>query len=118
MPTPQEVERAREWRRDWMVQHRELAVVTQVHEPEIMLKPEWLDEMLADYHAASCAEERRRRQDGKTHWPGCWKDHLDCAVENVQRLVKAATEVERISSRDHNAWAELREALAPFKEEK
>jgi hypothetical protein len=117
-PISQEVERAREWRRDWMVQHRELAVVTQVHEPEIMLKPEWLDEMLADYHAASCAEERRRRQDGKTHWPGCWKDHLDCAVENVQRLVKAATEVERISSRDHNAWAELREALAPFKEEK
>jgi hypothetical protein len=62
------------------------------------------------------AEERRRRQAGKTHWPGCWKDHLDCAVENVQRLVKAATEVERISSRDHSAWAELRSALDALKE--
>ena len=105
------------------------------------------------------AEERRRRQAGKTHWDGCWKDHLDCAVEKIEareaeaktasavvnpyphnskerdlfnegffagylkdseaekvrRLVKAATEVERISSRDHNAWAELRSALDALK---
>jgi hypothetical protein len=73
-------------------------------------------DLLAAYHAHASAEERRRRQAGKTHWPGCWKDPLDCAVENVQRLVKAATEVERISSRDHSAWAELRSALDALKE--
>jgi hypothetical protein len=41
--------------------------------------------IIAAYHAHASAEERRRRQAGKTHWDGCWKDHLDCAVENVQR---------------------------------
>jgi hypothetical protein len=34
--------------------------------------------IIAAYHAHASAEERRRRQAGKTHWDGCWKDHLDC----------------------------------------
>ena len=106
MPTPEEVERAREW----METQRNTGIFSSQHED--------VYDLLAAYHAHASAEERRRRQDGKTHWPGCWKDHLDCAVENVQRLVKAATEVERISSRDHNAWAELRSALGALKEEK
>jgi hypothetical protein len=46
-----------------------------------------------------------------------WCEECFGEAEKVRRLVKAATEVERISSRDHNAWAELRSALAPFKEE-
>ena len=40
----------------------------------------------ASVHAHASAEERRRRQVGKTHWDGCWKDHLDCAVEKIEEL--------------------------------
>ena len=32
------------------------------------------------------AAERRERQSGRTHWEGCWRDHLDCAVAEVERL--------------------------------
>lgn len=24
--------------------------------------------------------------DGRTHWEGCWRDHHDCAVAEVERL--------------------------------
>lgn len=24
--------------------------------------------------------------DGKTHWEGCWREHLDCAVARVEEL--------------------------------
>lgn len=25
--------------------------------------------------------------DGRTHWEGCWRDHHDCAVAEVERLL-------------------------------
>lgn len=33
--------------------------------------------------------------DGRTHWEGCWRDHLDCAVARVEAL-----EAERDRLRD------------------
>jgi hypothetical protein len=42
------------------------------------------------------AEERRRRQAGKTHWPGCWKDHLDCAVEKIETAEADAEKYRRL----------------------
>jgi hypothetical protein len=27
--------------------------------------------------------------DGRTHWEGCWREHRDCAVAEVERLRKA-----------------------------
>jgi hypothetical protein len=74
MPTPEEVERAREW----METQRNTGIFSSQHED--------VYDLLAAYHAHASAEERRRRQAGKTHWDGCWKDHLDCAVEKIEEL--------------------------------
>ena len=73
-PISQEVERAREW----METQRNTGIFSSQHED--------VYDLLAAYHAHASAEERRRRQAGKTHWPGCWKDHLDCAVEKIEEL--------------------------------
>ena len=42
--------------------------------------------MAADKLLALLDAERRERQSGRTHWEGCWRDHLDCAVAEVERL--------------------------------
>ena len=73
-PISQEVERAREW----METQRNTGIFSSQHED--------VYDLLAAYHAHASAEERRRRQAGKTHWDGCWKDHLDCAVEKIEEL--------------------------------
>jgi len=26
------------------------------------------------------------RQRGKTHWPDCWRNHHECAIEKIERL--------------------------------
>jgi len=68
--------------REWMETQRNTGIFSSQHEDAY--------DLLAAYHAHASAEERRRRQAGKTHWDGCWKDHLDCAVEKIETAEKDA----------------------------
>jgi hypothetical protein len=103
-----------------------------IHGPD----DEWCEECFGEADAPTETSDTQKAEEAKTAsavvnpYPhnskerdlfneGFFAGYLkDSEAEKYRRLVKAATEVERISSRDHNAWAELREALAPFKEEK
>jgi hypothetical protein len=90
MPTPesQEVEWAREVANLILKEfYKEYSYGLKSGQPSRMARAiEGAAQLIAQYHAASSAEERRRRQAGKTHWDGCWKDHLDCAVEKIEEL--------------------------------
>ena len=102
MPTPesQEVEWAREVANLILKEfYKEYSYGLKSGQPSRMARAiEGAAQLIAQYHAASSAEERRRRQAGKTHWDGCWKDHLDCAVENVAKVTRTNTGRQRTSA--------------------
>lgn len=51
------------------------------------INPNPLATKAGDVHQ-DCQECRERRvaQSGRTHWDGCWRHHLECAVARVEQL--------------------------------
>lgn len=49
--------------------------------------------------------------DGRTHWEGCWRDHHDCAVAEVERLREERDSQQRLCLREMEKAERLRNAL-------
>ena len=53
-----------------------------------------------DLEQSEMAQSLRSRylaDQAKTHWPGCWRDHYQCAMRRIEALEEAETALDQIN---------------------